>query len=116
MWDQAASRSSPGSLLRCSSGAPGGALEGAGEGTAVGACPRVPTRLSHWGLGGGRGTGQAQGHGGGGTGTAPTHTFASRARQPSGAGLTTSSSLAFLAGRAGGTLDASGALGKEAKG
>lgn len=67
-----------------------------------------------WEVGGGRGWGQ--GHGGDGTGTAPTHTFAGGARKPSGAGLTTSSSLAFLASWAGGTLDTSGTLGKEAKG
>lgn len=51
-----------------------------------------------------------------GTGTAPTHTFASRARKPSRAGLTTSSSLAFFTSWAGGTLDTSRTLGKEAKG
>lgn len=51
-----------------------------------------------------------------GAGTAATHTFASGARKPSGAGLTTSSSLAFFTGWAGGTLDTSRTLGKEAKG
>lgn len=65
-------------------------------------------------MGGGQGWGQ--GHGGDGTRTDATHTFASRARKPSGAGLTTSSSLAFLASWARGTLDTSGTLGKEAKG
>lgn len=46
----------------------------------------------------------------------PTHTFTSGAGKPSRAGLTTSSSLAFLASWARGTLDASRALGKKVKG
>lgn len=62
------------------------------------------------------GTGRWEGHGGGGDRDAATHTFASGAGQPSGAGLTTGSSLAFLASRAGGALDTSGTLEKEAKG
>lgn len=62
------------------------------------------------------GEGWGQGHGGDGTGTDPTHTFAGGARKPSGAGLTTSSSLAFFAGWAGGTLDTSGTLRKEVEG
>lgn len=64
-------------------------------------------------MGGGRGWGQ--GHGRGGDRDTATHTFASRAGQPSGAGLTTGSSLSFLASGAGGALDTSGTLGKEAR-
>lgn len=63
---------------------------------------------------------QRRGEDGGGDGDtpgmAPTHSFASRTGKPSGAGLTAGSSLAFLTSGAGGTLDASRTLEKEAEG
>ena len=61
MWDPAASGSSRVSLLRCSIGDLGGALEGAGDVTTVGACPRAPMRLSRWMSGDGRRTGMGTG-------------------------------------------------------
>lgn len=55
-------------------------------------------------------------HDGDTLGMAPTHSFTSGTGKPSGAGLTTGSSLAFLTSGAGGALDTSRTLGKEAEG